>query len=405
MTSAVLEKPETFTPSSEEDCAALFKNAESTLPFAVVGGGTRAVGKVLDVPHHTLSTAGLSGIVDYEPAEMVMIARAGTPMAQINAALEEGRQRMIFEPMDLRPLLGTKGQNTIGGVVATNASGPRRFVAGAARDSMLGIRFVNGKGDVIKTGGRVMKNVTGLDLVKLLTGSWGTLGVMTEVTFKVVPVVETERTLILHGLSDADAAAMMAKAMATSCEVSGAAHLPANIAGRLGATAGQAATLLRLEGFASSVDLRAKKLKDLLDHTGEISEQDASASRQMWRDIRDVEPFADATQTPVWRVSVAPMAGHRLVQELTTRLGEIDAFYDWQGGLVWLRLNAGAEADAVRSAVAKVGGGHATLMRASEAVRAETAIFQTEDPAVKTLSEAVRMKFDPFSRLNPGRMH
>jgi len=388
-------------PTDEMEVAALFRDTTlEGLPFVVSGGGTRPVGKPMHGPHHTLSTSRLSGIADYEPAEMVMIARAGTPMAEIDAALAKGRQRMIFEPMDHRSLLGTKGTPTIGGAIAANASGPRRIVTGAARDSLLGVRFINGTGDIVKAGGRVMKNVTGLDLVKLLCGSWGTLGLMSEVTFKVVPEVETEQTVVIHGLSDEGAAKVMAQAMGTACEVNGAAHLPIKSAAKIGDFGETSVTLLRLEGFEASVKIRAAKLMDSLGSQNEMTVSQGSASRQIWRDIRDVEPFADGTSSPVWRVSVAPMAGHRLV----AALDHLDAFYDWQGGLVWLRMDGEAQAGRVRNAVATVGGGHATLVRASQEERASCHVFQPQNPAVARLSETIRQRFDPANRLNPGWM-
>lgn len=369
--------------------------------FEIVGGGTRAIGKLDTVERTQLSTAGLSGIIDYEPAEMVMIAKAGTSLAEIEKALAKGGQRMIFEPLDYQALLGTKGKTTIGGAIATNASGPRRFVAGACRDSFLGARFVNGKGDIIKAGGRVMKNVTGLDLIKLLAGSWGTLAPMSQVTFKVVPQVETEATLVLSGLSEADAAKAMAAAMATPCEVTGAAHLPENIASGFKDLKGASATLLRLEGFEKSVKIRLGKLQAVLSGFGENHILDDKTTKAVWADVRDVKPFADGSQSPVWKVSVPPMAGSRLVSELHVE----HAFYDWQCGLVWLKMEGDdPQAEKVRAAVAKVGGGHATLVRANEKQRRSVEVFQPENAAVAAISKRIREQFDPMGKFYTGRM-
>ena len=387
----------TFKPKTEEECASIILEGSG---FEIQGGGTRAIGNIDDVERNILSTAAMSGIIDYEPAEMVMIAKAGTPVADIEKALAKGKQRMIFEPLDYRTLLGTKGRPTIGGLIASNASGPRRFVAGACRDSFLGARFVNGKGDAIKAGGRVMKNVTGLDLIKLLAGSWGTLAPMTEVTFKVVPQVETEATLVLHGLTNEKAAQAMAAAMATSCEVTGATHLPENIATGFKDVAGKSATLLRLEGFENSVNIRIEKLKAILSSFGEQSVLNDKQTKTVWADIRDVKPFSDAKDKPVWRVSVAPMVGHQLVSEL----GAENAFFDWQGGLVWLQMNETPEADKVRSAIAKLGGGHATLVRASDEQRQSENVFQPENAAVTAISKRIREQFDPLGKFYTGRM-
>lgn len=387
----------TIKPKTEEECASLILEGSG---FEIQGGGTRAIGKLDGEGRNVLSTSGMSGIIDYEPAEMVMIAKAGTPVADIEKALVKGKQRMIFEPLDYRVLLGTKGKPTIGGLIASNASGPRRFVAGACRDSFLGARFVNGKGDIIKAGGRVMKNVTGLDLIKLLAGSWGTLAPMTEVTFKVVPQVETESTLVLHGLSNVKAAQAMAAAMATSCEVTGAAHLPENIAAGFKDIAGKSATLLRLEGFENSVKIRIEKLQAILSAFGEQSVLNDKQTKSVWADIRDVKPFADGSDSPVWRASVAPMTGHMLVSEL----GAENAFFDWQGGLVWLKMEDEPEADKVRSAIAKLGGGHATLVRATDEQRQSSQVFQPENDAVTAISKRIREQFDPIGKFYTGRM-
>jgi len=387
----------TFKPNTEEECASIIMEGEA---FEIQGGGSRAVGQLDDKQRNILSTAGMSGIIDYEPAEMVMIAKAGTPVSEVEKALQKGGQRMIFEPLDYRALLGTKGKPTIGGIIATNASGPRRFVSGACRDSFLGARFVNGKGDIVKAGGRVMKNVTGLDLIKLLAGSWGTLAPMTEVTFKVVPQVETEATLVLHGLSDEKAAQAMAASMATSCEVTGAAHLPENIAAGFKDIAGKSATLLRLEGFEKSVNLRVEKLQAILSAFGEQSVLNDKQTKSLWADIRDVKPFTDGSETPIWKISVAPMVGQQLVSEL----GAENAFYDWQGGLVWLKMDGEPEADKIRAAIAKLGGGHATLIRASDEQRKSSQVFQPENAAVTAISKRIREQFDPMGKFYTGRM-
>lgn len=387
----------TFKPKTEEECASIILEGSY---FEIQGGGTRAIGKLDGEGRNVLSTSGMSGIIDYEPAEMVMIAKAGTPVADIEKALVKGKQRMIFEPLDYRVLLGTKGKPTIGGLIASNASGPRRFVAGACRDSFLGARFVNGKGDIIKAGGRVMKNVTGLDLIKLLAGSWGTLAPMTEVTFKVVPQVETESTLVLHGLSNDKAAQAMAAAMATSCEVTGAAHLPENIAAGFKDIAGKSATLLRLEGFENSVKIRIEKLQAILSAFGEQSVLNDKQTKSIWADIRDVKPFVGSNDKPVWRVSVAPMVGHLLVSELGTE----NVFYDWQGGLVWLQMDDAPEANKVRSVITKLGGGHATLIRVKDEQRQSENVFEPENAAVTAISKRIREQFDPMGKFYTGRM-
>ncbi|TLX13285.1 glycolate oxidase subunit GlcE [Rhizobium sp. MHM7A] len=393
-------------PGSEEEAAAIIRDhAEGGRPIAICGGNSRAGFGNAVASEDRLRSAGLDGIVAYNPGEMVMTARSGTPLAMVEAALSQNGQMLAFEPMDHRPVMGTSGEPTIGGVFAANVSGPRRLVAGAARDSLLGVRFVNGRGEIIKAGGRVMKNVTGLDLVKLIAGSHGTLGFLTELTFRVPPRPKTEQTLVLSGLNDAEAANAMAAAMALPLEVSGAAHLPLTVAWKFlaGKLPEGEATVLRVEGLAGSVDVRIEKLATAMSAFATVTRLDEPESQRLWQEIRDVSPYADGTARPVWRVSVAPGTGHQLVAALRLEAG-IDAFYDWQGGLVWMRMEAGTEAETVRRYIKALGGGHATLIRASAAARAATAAFHPEPEAVALLSRRVKEKFDPAGIFNPGKM-
>jgi glycolate oxidase FAD binding subunit len=393
-------------PTSEADAAYIIRNAaREGKRLAVCGGNTRA-GFGNAVEHaEVFSARSLSGIVDYDPGEMVMTARAGTPVAEIEAALSRNRQMLAFEPMDHRAVMGTMGEPTIGGVFAANVSGPRRFVAGAARDSLLGIRFINGRGELIRAGGRVMKNVTGLDLVKLLAGSFGTLGFLTEVTFRVLPVPPAQETIVVSGLDDAAAAKAMAAAMSLPVEVSGAAHLPFTVRHRfIGGHLPEAeATVLRLEGLGASVEVRAQKLSAVMEAFGPVTQLGPENSRILWREIRDVVPYADGSPRPLWRVSMAPSAGHQLVAALRLEAG-IDAFYDWQGGLVWMRMEADADADLVRRYIRALGGGHATLMRAPERMRAAIKSFEPQPEAVAALSARIRETLDPAGIFSPGRM-
>lgn len=393
-------------PETEAEAVGLIRDAaDKGTRLALSGNGTRAGFGNVFLADATLRSTKLSGIVDYDPAEMVMSAQAGTPLAAIEAALAQNRQMLAFEPMDHRPVMGTKGEPTIGGVFAANVSGPRRFVSGAARDSLLGLRFVNGEGEVLRAGGRVMKNVTGLDLVKLLAGSHGTLGFITEVTFRVLPVPQTAATVVLSDLEDAEAAQAMAAAMALSVEVSGSAHLPPSVKTRFlaGGLPGYAATALRIEGPAEAVSLRAERLVTALKGYGPVARLGAQETATLWREIRDVHPYADSTTRPLWRVSVAPSAGHQLVAALRLEAG-IDAFYDWQGGLVWMRMEAEPEGELLRRAIRAAGGGHATLLRASAQARATTPAFEPKAPALAALSARVKAMLDPANIFSPGKM-
>ena len=275
-----------LTPATETEAAELIRDhGARKIPLHIRGGGSRAGfgnSVAADTP---LSSAALTGIVEYNPAEMVITARAGTPVAEIEAALAENGQVMAFEPMDHRGAMGTTGTPTIGGLFAVNSSGPRRFTAGAARDHLLGVRFVNGAGDVVKAGGKVMKNVTGLDLVKLLAGSHGTLGFLTEVTFKVLPVPKTAATIVISGLEDEQAMKALAAALSLSVEVSGAAHLPESVRGRFigGKLPEGAATVMRLEGLEASVAVRAEKLLAAISGLGPVSR---SEERRVGKECR-----------------------------------------------------------------------------------------------------------------------
>jgi glycolate oxidase FAD binding subunit len=398
--------PSLLTPSTETEASELIRDhAARKAPLQIRGGGSRAGFGNPVAADAMLSSAGLTGIVEYNPAEMVITARAGTPVAEIEAALAENGQGMAFEPMDHRGAMGTSGTPTIGGLFAVNSSGPRRFTAGAARDHLLGVRFVNGAGEVVKAGGKVMKNVTGLDLVKLLAGSHGTLGFLTEVTFKVLPVPKTAVTILISGLEDEEAMKALAAAMSLSVEVSGAAHLPESVRGRFigGQLPEGAATVMRLEGLEASVAVRAEKLMAAMVGFGPVSRLDAGHTRTLWREIRDVMPYADGTARPLWRVSMAPSEAWKLVAGLRLRAG-IDAYYDWQGGLVWMRAEADPEAEVLRHGIRTLGGGHATLLRAAPQIRAEVPAFEPQAPAVALLSARVRAKLDPHGIFNPGLM-
>jgi glycolate oxidase FAD binding subunit len=400
-----------FTPSSGGEVLSIVQWALAEgQPLEIVGHGSkRGIGQPVQAAH-TLDLSGLSGVTLYEPEELVLSAKAGTPLAQIERLLADHNQQLAFEPIDYGPLLGGEpGQRgktgTIGGALAANLSGPRRLKAGAARDHVLGIEAVSGRGEAFKSGGRVVKNVTGYDLSKAMAGSWGTLAVLTGITFKVLPAAETETTLVLRGLHEDEAASAMALALGSSAEVSSAAHLPENVVSRVlgDALAGSAVTLLRLEGFGPSVAYRIAKLKDLLKTAADIEEREVTASRNLWREIRDCMPFADGTERPVWRISMTPSEGHRMVAALRMEAGA-DAFYDWQGGLIWLRMESAPEAETVRRLIRKFGGGHATLVRAGLQWRASTPVFEPQPAALAVLSARLKNEFDPKGILNPGRM-
>jgi glycolate oxidase FAD binding subunit len=376
----------------------------------VVGhGALRNAGRPVQADA-VITTASMRGVTLYEPNELVMSARAGTPLVEIEAELASRGQMLPFEPVDIGPTTGSRAdQLTIGGVFATNLSGARRIATGGARDHLLGVRAVNGRAEVFKSGGRVMKNVTGLDLARGVTGSWGTLAVITEATFKVVPAPETTTTLAFVGLPDDLAIEALTTAMGAPFETSGAAHLPKRVAARLNnpalAGAGDALTLLRLEHFAASIAARRDKLASALKIYGAPVIVNSADSIKLWRDLRALSIMPYSANTSLWRISTAPTKGPEIVAAVQ-KFMSAEAYYDWSGGLIWLETPAAADAGAadVRRAVA-VRGGHATLIRAAPEVRAAVEVFEPMRPELERLTRAVKEAFDPDSLLNRGRMY
>jgi glycolate dehydrogenase FAD-binding subunit len=372
-------------------------------------GSKRAIGRAAQWDA-TLDLSELSGVTLYEPEELVLSAKAGTPLAQIEGLVAEKRQELAFEPMDYGPLLGGEiGAATIGGVIAANLSGPRRIKSGAARDHFLGFSAVSGRGETFKSGGRVVKNVTGYDLCKLMAGSWGTLAAMTDVTIKTLPKAETEQTMLVLGADAAAAGKVMAAVMGSYGDASAAAHLPVTVAADVAeiASARSAVTALRVEGVAPSVAQRRSLLEQLLAPFGALASLEEAPSRALWRAIRDVTPFAAKGRrgdADIWRISTAPAHGAEIGRALTDKAGA-DTLYDWAGGLVWLALprSDDAQAPLVHATVAGFGG-HATLIRAPAAVRAKVDVFSPEPTSLAALTQRVRKGFDPQGVLNAGRM-
>ena len=360
-----------LTPESEEHLAEIVRGANG--PLAVRGGATRH----RPGPGEPLTTRGLAGITLYEPGALTLVAQAGTPISEVEAALAAEGQRLPFEPMDHRRLLGTTGEPTLGGAVALNVSGPRRVQAGACRDSLIGVRFVDGEGTVVKNGGRVMKNVTGYDLVKLMAGARGTLGILSQVSFKVLPAAATQATLRLDGLDVGQAVRAMAAGLSSPFEVNAAAHDPA-----------RAATWLRIEGLEGSVGYRAGELRRVLSAFGAPEVLNPEASAGIWREVRD----AAAMDGPgdVWRLSVRPSHA----PDLVARAGAEAVLLDWGGGLVWLRVPEGTDLRARLGTYA----GHATRVRGAPDLPPEAA-------PLAALTDGIRRRFDPRGLFRAAAPH
>jgi glycolate oxidase FAD binding subunit len=385
----------------------------SEQPLEIVGHGSkRLIGQPM-ATNALLDLSALNAVTSYEPNELIITVEAGAPLADVKSLIDSKNQQFAFEPVNTSRLLGTPDIGTIGGMIGAGLAGPRRIQAGGARDHLLGAHAVSGFGDTFKAGGRVVKNVTGYDLCKLLAGSWGTLAVMTEVTLKVMPRPESERTLVLRGLDEMAANKAMTAALGSPFDVSGAAHVPysplqAGVDGlaELGSSR-DAATLLRLEGITPSAVHRAASLAKILAPFGAVEIVEDAASVAIWRAVRDVEPFAangGLGTWPVWRIVCPPASGGTLGQALARETGG-ELIYDWGGGLIWAALppKPDAQAALVRQHVNAVGG-HATLLRASEQVRRNVEVFHPQPAGLAGLSERVRLSFDPKNILNRGRM-
>jgi glycolate oxidase FAD binding subunit len=412
-----------FAPENADEAREIVAEAlASGTALEISGTGSkRAMGRPTDLAHR-LSVARLSGVALYEPEELVLRAGPGTPMAQIALHLEQHGQMLAFEPPDLGPLFGeAPGTGTLGGTVACNLAGPRRVKSGAARDHFLGVEAVSGRGELFRSGGRVVKNVTGYDLCKLLCGAWGTLGVMTEVTVKVLPAPERTRTVLVACHDAARALRAMTQALSSPNDVSAAAWLPAKTAAASAVSyvsgAGAALCALRVEGIGASVAARCEALRTLLAPFGAVEELHTHNSKTLWAEIRDVAPFApDAASDlaplhsvphppAVWRVSLPPTAAPAFVDAVTRAL-DAELFLDWGGGLAWVAVTGADDggAAAIRSAIPP-GGGHATLVRGADALRLVVPVFQPESAGVAALTRRLKEAFDPRGILNPGRMY
>jgi glycolate oxidase FAD binding subunit len=346
----------------------------------------------------------LSGITLYAPKELVFSARAGTTLAEVEQRLAAEGQHLIAEPPDYGALLGNgaAGAQTLGGVVATNMSGPRRVAWGAMRDHVLGIRAVDGTGTLIRSGGRVLKNVTGLDLCKLLTGSHGTLGVITEITLKVLPAPEATGSVLLRGLDPVQGVAALSAALGSPYGVSAAAYLPAEAAQRLDLPGAEALALVRIEDFADSVAYRLGRLVQDLAPFGQPTLLEEAPSRAAWAAIRDAAVLPAEADDAIWRISVRPSRGPGVLQAAEGQGAR--GYLDWGGGLVMLAGPASESAHrAITQAVARAGGVW-TMLRGPKPLRAAIDVVPREAPALARITARVKSVMDPNGILNPGRL-
>lgn len=388
-----------ISPTSEAEVCDLVRTAvQHNQSFAIMGGGThQPMGRPVAASTR-LALNGLSGISLHEPREMVLSAKAGTPISVIEQTLADHQQILPFEFADYRALLNMQGETSLGGLVSTHISGPRRIRTGAVRDHVIGVQLINGRGEQIKSGGRVMKNVTGLDLVKLMCGAYGTLGVLTEITLKVLPAPKAALTLMLEGLDDAKAIAALSSALGSPYEVSAAAHLPSSVR-REGA-----ATYIRLENWPDAIAHRRAALMQQWAQFGAVRCIEGQASVDLWRHIGNVMPFAARPDDAIWRISTAPSRAAAFVDQLKKHM-PLHYFYDWGGGLIWLAMphEGDCAAQSIRTALA--GQGHATLVRASAQKRAQIEVFEPLAPPLQHLTKGIKQSFDPNGLFNPQLMY
>jgi glycolate oxidase FAD binding subunit len=372
-------------------------------PLEITSGGSKqALGNPVNGAH-LLEVSALRGIVSHEPGELVLTARAATPLAEIEHVLTAHRQHLAFEPPRFTGLLGSPtAEPTLGGIICAGFAGPRRPSAGSARDHLLGVTALSGRAELFKGGGKVVKNVTGYDIPKLLAGSHGTLAVLTEVTVKALPAPEDTRTLVIAGASAVDAVRAMTRAASSTAEVSGAAFAPAELR-FAGLESAATATLLRLEGATASVTARLAGLRELLGSSGSQRVLEREASLALWRDVRDITPLRDAPV--IWRICVPPAQGAGVYERLRLAIHGATALMDWFGGLLWLRVPGDEpRANEVRDCVTAAGG-QAMLFRASAKARTETPVFQPQAAPLAALAKRVKAQFDPADLLNRGRMN
>jgi glycolate oxidase FAD binding subunit len=383
-----------IAPANEAGIIAAVQAARAARePLAIEGQGSKR-GLLRPVQAaRSLSTRALSGVTLYRPAELIISAQAGTPLADIEATLAEKGQQLIAEAPYLNGVFGTSAPPSIGGVVAANLSGPRRITWGATRDHVMGLRFINGAGEAIRSGGRVLKNVTGLDLCKLLSGSYGTLGVITEVTLKVLPRPETSATLLIEAVDLARAVAALSAGLGSPFGISGAAALPVG---------SHAMAALRLEDFAASVAYRMEKLHALLDRFGTQRVIEDGESQDFWRGVREVAPLQAMAGEAIWRVSVRPSAGPEIAAAATALGGR--AMLDWGGGLVWIAAGPSPANHAAISGAAQAQGGAAMLFRAPEDLRLAVPVMPAEAAPLARIGARVKEALDPVGLFNPGHM-
>ena len=399
---------DTFKPSSREEIAEIIKNCyKKSIPLEI--NGTKSKNKIGRnfQSEKTLDLSGYSGIIEYKPEELYIKVKAGTPLKEILEAIDKNNQQLAFEPIDFGFLFeGKSNGGTIGGAIACNFAGPRRFKVGSARDHVLGFQGINGKGEIIKSGGTVVKNVTGYDLCKLVSGSYGTLTVLTELSIKVLPKSESSKTLIINNPHLKKAMEYLGTALSSSTDPSGGVFYPERFENNFvfnDLTHKGALTAIRIEGPTNSVDQRISRLvKELSLLENEYSVLDNFQTDLFWSKTRNLEVFSNLKNN-LLRVIVPVSETLNVIQKL--KKYEINYFLDWGGNLIWLELEQ-ISLKILREIkeITKEHSGYFTIIKLEDDLKASADIF-TIDPIKYKISEKIKKSFDPKRIFNPGKMY
>ena len=397
-----------YKPNNEKDLQEIIKYCfKNNLPIEIIGKGTKSlIGKKLQCAK-TLDMSNISGIIDYKPEELYITVKAGTPIKTIQDELKKNNQHLAFEPVNFSELFKKdSNEGTIGGTLSCNFSGSRRFKVGSARDHILGFKGYNGTGEKIKSGGTVVKNVTGYDLSKLITGSFGTLLVLSEITLKVLPLQTDTKTIIVSGLSLEHALGIMGSAISSSNDPSGTVFYPDSLRDNFvfnDLTHPGSITAIRIEGSKISTEQRINNLiKDLSLIDKNITVLDRVQSEIFWEDTRSLKVFSK-NQKNILRAVIPSSETTNLINRLKSF--HPNYFIDWGGSLIWLELDylSSQKIDQIRNRIL-VADGYLTVIKSQESIKSSLEIF-TIDPIKFKISQNLKKSFDPKRIFNPGKMY